>query len=226
MTQHVCRKWWHVSSDGAHGSQAVQPTNTSFIKVQLRRTGLAVTSRPIPGPSKKQLRFCSVPIRKCLHGRAGVQCLLGHVLVVERDVTAQGLLPVLAGPAVGRAQQVGDAPIEALGPAVGLPVARRRQAVRDTQFLAPAIECMLPARCPRPAPERPVRELGAVVGQERLDPTRRGRGQGVQEGARSARSCRASAPPKPSGWLGRWPRTGCGAGPRPPRVEINYSISY
>jgi len=52
-------------------------------------------------------------------------------MVVQRDVAVQGLLQVLTGPEVVRAQQVGDAPVEALDHAVSLRVARGRQAVLD-----------------------------------------------------------------------------------------------
>ncbi|ANX03426.1 hypothetical protein PG2T_03955 [Immundisolibacter cernigliae] len=125
---------------------------------------------------------------KRLSRSLGVQCLLRQVVVVERDIAVQGLLQVLAGPEVVRAQQVRDAPVEALDHAIGLRVARGRQTVLDAQFLAQAIELMRPGRGPRPAPEQPVRELGAVVGEQARDAHRAGRGQGTEEGARRARA--------------------------------------
>jgi hypothetical protein len=66
-------------------------------------------------------------------------------VVVQRDIAAQGLLPVLAGPEALRAHQVGDALIQALDHAVGLPMAGWREPVLNAQRLAQPIEVMLPA---------------------------------------------------------------------------------
>lgn len=70
----------------------------------------------------------------------------GQVMVVERDVPVQGLLQVLAGPEVGRAQQVSDTPVEALDQPMGLRVAPGRQAVLDAPLCTQLIEVVRSAR--------------------------------------------------------------------------------
>ena len=76
-----------------------------------------------------------VPALQGLCRGLGVQGLLGQVVVVERHVAVQGLFEIVAGAEVVRAQQVGDAAVEALHHAVGLRAPGPRQAVLDAERL-------------------------------------------------------------------------------------------
>ncbi len=69
--------------------------------------------------------------------------------------------------------QLTDAAIEALDHTVGLRMARTNQAMIYAEIYAGQVKCMLARRCPFLAGEL-VRELSAVVGEDRLDVHRRG----------------------------------------------------
>ena len=117
-----------------------------------------------------------VPALERLCQGLGVQGLLGQVVVVQRHVAVQGLFEVIAGAEVVRAQQVGDAaveafpqgaslPLEDLAHAVGLRPPRPRQAVLDAERRAQLIEHVLPGRRALAGGHEAVGEFRAVVGQ-------------------------------------------------------------
>jgi len=76
--------------------------------------------------------------------------------------------------------QLADAAIEALDHTVGLWMARPDQAMIDAELCAGQVKCMLARRNPFLASES-VRELTAVIGEDRLDAHRRGVFQAAQK---------------------------------------------
>ena len=100
-----------------------------------------------------------------------------QVVIVDLDIALQGRRQGLPGAtAVGR-QDLADAAVKALDPAVGLGMARRDEAVLEVRCVADPVAAVLAGRFPLTGRAEPVGEFLAVSGQDGGDL----KGGGVEE---------------------------------------------
>jgi len=119
------------------------------------------------------LRLVRLPIRLGLDGRAMADRFLGQVLVVQPDIPLERGFQVVTATDVVRAQNVSNAPVEALDHPVGLGPARRDEALLDAECGAALIEVAPFGRLVLSVGSKAVGEFLGVVGQARLGHERR-----------------------------------------------------
>ncbi len=105
--------------------------------------------------------------------RSRAERALRQMFVVQRHVTLDRGLQILARAEACGCQNIADAAIEAFDHAIGLRVPRLDQTMRDAQRRTGAVEGVLSRRRLALGGES-IGELSAVVGQQRCDLHRRG----------------------------------------------------
>ena len=93
----------------------------------------------------------------------------GQMMVVEPDIAGQCGLQILGTIESMSGQDLGDATVETLDPAMGLGRARMGQAMCEAQGLAEWVEFVRPRRLTVLGTKQPVCERFAVIGQDRPD---------------------------------------------------------